>query len=140
MPVIPTSNITAANSSICITRGKTKAQLSPLTQQLQLPVQQQQSQQLQDQPGSVSIVPGASSLTDTAYSPNPVQVSEGATVTWTNDDAQPHTTTSRENVTPDGKFDSGILAPKGTFDFTFTEAGEYPYFCLLHPNMVGTVR
>ena len=87
----------------------------------------------------VSIVPGASSLTDTAYSPNPVQVSEGATVTWTNDDAQPHTTTSGENVTPDGKFDSGILAPKGTFDFTFTEAGEYPYFCLLHPNMVGTV-
>jgi nitrite reductase (NO-forming) len=87
----------------------------------------------------VSIVPGASSLTDTAYSPNPIQVSEGATVTWTNDDSQPHTATSGENVTPDGRFDSGILAPKGTFDFTFTEAGEYPYFCLLHPNMVGTV-
>jgi plastocyanin len=100
LPVIPTSNITAANSSICITRGKTKAQLSPLTQQLQLPVQQQQSQQLQDQPGSVSIVSGASSLTDTAYSPNPIQVSEGATVTWTNDDSQPHTATSGENVTP----------------------------------------
>jgi nitrite reductase (NO-forming) len=87
----------------------------------------------------VSIVPGSSSLTTDAYAPNPVQVSTGATVTWTNDDAQPHTATSGENATPDGRFDSGIMPPAGTFDFQFTEAGEYPYFCLLHPNMVGTV-
>jgi nitrite reductase (NO-forming) len=87
----------------------------------------------------VSIVPGSSSLTTDAYAPNPVQVSTGATVTWTNDDAQPHTATSGQNVTPDGRFDSGIMPPAGTFDFQFTEAGEYPYFCLLHPNMVGTV-
>jgi nitrite reductase (NO-forming) len=87
----------------------------------------------------VSIVPGSSSLTTDAFQPNPVQVSTGATVTWTNDDAQPHTATSGEAVTPDGNFDSGIMAPSATFDFTFTEAGEYPYFCLLHPNMVGTV-
>jgi nitrite reductase (NO-forming) len=87
----------------------------------------------------VSIVSGSSSLTTDAYSPNPVQVSTGATVTWTNDDAQPHTVTSGEAVTPDGNFDSGIMGPAATFDFTFTEAGEYPYFCLLHPNMVGTV-
>ncbi len=88
---------------------------------------------------SVSIVPGSSSLTTDAYQPNPVQVSVGDTVTWTNDDAQPHTATSGQNATPDGRFDSGIMAPGATFDFTFTEAGEYPYFCLLHPNMVGTV-
>ena len=87
----------------------------------------------------VSIVPGSSSLTTDSYSPNPVQASTGATVTWTNDDAQPHTATSGEAVTPDGNFDSGIMAPGATFDFTFTEAGEYPYFCLLHPNMIGTV-
>jgi plastocyanin len=36
-------------------------------------------------------------------------------------------------------FDSGRMAPGATFDFTFAEPGEYPYFCLLHPNMVGTV-
>jgi plastocyanin len=90
-------------------------------------------------PTSVSIVPGSSSLTTDAYQPNPVQVSTGATVTWTNDDAQPHTATSGENATPDGTFDSGIMAPAATFEHTFTAAGEYPYFCLLHPNMVGTV-
>jgi nitrite reductase (NO-forming) len=90
-------------------------------------------------PTGVSIVPGSSSLTTDAYSPNPVQVSSGATVTWTNDDSQPHTATSGENATPDQRFDSGIMAPAATFEHTFTEAGEYPYFCLLHPNMVGTV-
>ena len=87
----------------------------------------------------VSIVPGSSSLTTDAFQPNPIPVGVGDTVTWTNDDSQPHTATSGEAVTPDGRFDSGIMAPAATFDFTFTEAGEYPYFCLLHPNMVGTV-
>ena len=90
-------------------------------------------------PTGVSIVSGSSSLTTDAYSPNPVQVSTGATVTWTNDDSQPHTATSGENTTPDGTFDSGVMAPAATFEHTFTEAGEYPYFCILHPNMVGTV-
>ena len=90
-------------------------------------------------PTSVSIVPGSSSLTTDAYQPNPLQVSTGATVTWTNNDAQPHTATSGENATPDGTFDSGIMAPAATFEHTFAAAGEYPYFCMLHPNMVGTV-
>jgi plastocyanin len=88
---------------------------------------------------SVSIVPGSSSLTTNAYQPNPVQVSVGTTVTWTNDDAQPHTVNSGENATPSGLFDSPIMPPAGTFEYTFTEAGEYPYFCILHPNMVATV-
>ena len=88
---------------------------------------------------SVSIVQGSSTLTTDAYQPNPLQVSVGSTVTWTNNDAQPHTATSGENATPDGRFDSSIMAPAATFDHTFTEAGEFPYFCLLHPNMVGTV-
>ena len=93
---------------------------------------------------SVSIVSGASSLTDTAFQPNPVQISVGATVTWTNDDSQPHTVTSGQNAQPDNKFNSSpnfnpLLAPGQTFSHTFTEAGQYPYYCALHPNMVGTV-
>ena len=96
-------------------------------------------QQSQSEEAVISIAPGSSSLTTDAYSPNPVQVSVGSTVTWTNDDSQPHTATSGENATPDQRFDSGIMTPAATFEYTFTEAGEYPYFCLLHPNMVGTV-
>jgi plastocyanin len=88
---------------------------------------------------SVSIVPGSASLTTDAFSPNPIQVSVGTTVTWTNDDAQPHTVNSGENGTPSGLFDSPIMPTAATFEYTFTEAGEVPYFCILHPNMVGTV-
>jgi plastocyanin len=80
------------------------------------PPQSPQREGEQTQPGSVSIVPGSSSLTDTAFSPNPVQVSVGSTVTWTNDDSQPHTVVSGQNAQPDGKFDSSpnfnpLLAP-----------------------------
>src|SRR5215204_896736 len=93
---------------------------------------------------SVSIASGSSSLTDTAYQPNPIQVSVGNTVTWTNNDSQPHTVTSGSNGQPDNKFNSSpnfspLLNPGQTFSFTFTQAGTYPYFCMLHPNMVGTV-
>jgi plastocyanin len=88
---------------------------------------------------SVSIVPGASTLTTDAFSPNPIQVSVGTTVTWTNNDAQPHTVNAGENATPSGLFDSPIMAPQATFEHTFTQAGEVPYYCMLHPNMVGTV-
>jgi plastocyanin len=89
---------------------------------------------------AVSIVPGSSSLTNTAFNPNPVQVSVGTTVKWTNNDSRPHTVTSGQNAQPDGKFDSSpnfnpLLAPGQTFEHTFTEgAGQYPYYCALHPT------
>jgi plastocyanin len=94
---------------------------------------------------SVSIVSGASSLTNTAYNPNPVQVKVGSKVTWTNNDSQPHTVTSGSNGQPDNKFNSSpnfnpLMNQGQTFSFTFTQAGDYPYYCLLHPNMVGTVN
>jgi plastocyanin len=54
----------------------------------------------------VSIVSGSSSLTDTAYRPDPVQISVGDTVPWTNDDSQPHTVTSGVDGQLDGRFDS----------------------------------
>ena len=95
----------------------------------------------------VSIVPGASTLTDTAYSPNSIEVTVGQTVVWTNDDSAFHTVTSGTAGAADvGKeFDSGLTGPtaltsKGkTFEHTFDRIGDYPYFCTLHPAMVGTV-
>jgi plastocyanin len=92
----------------------------------------------------VSITSGSSSKTDDAFDPNPVKAKVGDTVTWTNDDSTPHTVVSGSNGSPDGKFDSSpglktLITPGQTFDHKFTEAGEYPYFCQLHPNMVGTV-
>ncbi len=86
-------------------------------------------------------------LTDTAYSPNPINAKIGQSIVWTNDDAAFHTVTSGEVGAADvGKeFDSGLTGPtaltsKGkTFEHTFDVAGEFPYFCILHPGMIGTV-
>ena len=94
-----------------------------------------------------SIVPGASTLTDTAYSPNPIEITVGQTVVWTNDDTAFHTVTSGKFGAADAGqlFDSGLAGPTAltgqgkTFEHTFDAAGEYPYFCTLHPAMVGTV-
>jgi Ca2+-binding RTX toxin-like protein len=87
---------------------------------------------------------GASSKTTDAFALNPIEIEVGETVRWTNRDSQPHTVTSGSNGQPDGKFDSSpnfnpLLAPGEPFSHTFEQEGEYPYFCGLHPNMVGTV-
>jgi len=36
-------------------------------------------------------------------------------------------------------FDSGLVKPEGTFQFTFANAGTYNYFCTVHPWMAGQV-
>ncbi|MFP3881841.1 MAG: cupredoxin domain-containing protein [Actinomycetota bacterium] len=58
----------------------------------------------------------------------------GDTVTITNEDAVGHTWTA-----VDGEFDSGTLAEGETFEFTFEGAGEFEYFCSIHPEMEGTI-
>jgi plastocyanin len=94
----------------------------------------------------VRIPEGASELTEDAYTPNPVEVNVGGTVTWINDDLAPHTATAGSSSSGStgmfgGTDDSPeIIGPEGdTQSFTFDEAGEFEYYCTLHPNMVGTV-
>jgi plastocyanin len=93
---------------------------------------------------TADIKSGSSSLTDDAFAPNPIEAAVGDTVTWTNRDSTPHTVTSGTAGTPDGNFDSSpnfnpLMPPQGTFSHTFEEEGEFPYYCALHPNMIGTV-
>jgi plastocyanin len=90
----------------------------------------------------VSIVEEASEMGDQAYNPNPVKVKSGDTVAWTNNDSQIHTVTSGiDSSDPNmGKvFDSSMLSQNQTFSYKFTNAGEFSYFCELHPTMVGKV-
>ena len=63
-----------------------------------------------------------------------VTVKPGTTVTWTNDDDIPHTVVSK-----DGVFKSKVLDTGNQFSFTFAKAGQFGYFCSLHPHMTGTV-
>ena len=94
---------------------------------------------------AADIVSGASSRTTDAFSPYPININVDDTVTWTNRDAQPHTVTSGTPAGgPDGNFDSSpgfttLINAQGTFSHTFEEAGEFPYYCALHPNQIGTV-
>jgi plastocyanin len=83
---------------------------------------------------TISIVSGASVLTQTAYAPNPLTVAVGGTVTWMNNDNTSHTSTGSN-----GTWDSGTIGPGRTFSRTFTSAGSFPYHCAIHPGMVGTV-
>jgi plastocyanin len=93
------------------------------------------------QGASITIQPNSATLGDKAYVPNPAEVKVGESVTWTNDDSQIHTATSGTVGGEDSGsvFDSGILSPKATFDFTFDTAGEYSFYCTLHPQMFGKV-
>jgi plastocyanin len=47
--------------------------------------------------------------------------------------------TSGEIGTSYGQFASGRIVLATTFEYALTEEGEYPYYCMVHPNMVGTV-
>jgi len=73
-------------------------------------------------------------IDDLAFEPFNITVSVGATVTWTNNDEVSHTVTS-----DDMSFESEVLTNGETFQFTFTEAGQYFYHCALHPEMHGVV-
>ena len=68
------------------------------------------------------------------YSPVPLTVKVGATVTWINHDDIPHTVDSTQ-----GKFKSAALDTDDKFQFHFTEAGEYPFYCRIHPKMTGKI-
>ena len=68
------------------------------------------------------------------FSPTVVTVKVGAQVSWVNKDDIPHTVDSTE-----GKFKSAAIDTDEKFQFRFTEPGEYPFYCRLHPKMTGKI-
>jgi len=76
----------------------------------------------------------------TCFLPGEVTIGVGESVTWHNDSGVIHTVTSgNAEDGPDGVFDSSIVMSDDTFTHTFTETGQYEYFCSIHPWMTGTV-
>jgi plastocyanin len=80
---------------------------------------------------NVNVSDGANTL---AFTPNAVTINVGDKVTWVWGGTHPHSATSNTHV-----WDSGVLtgAPN-TFPFTFTSAGSFPYFCVIH-GFTGSV-
>ena len=72
------------------------------------------------------------------YNPTNISISAGGTILWTNVGAVVHDSTSRSNL-----WSSPALTAGGTYAFTFTNAGTYPYFCFFHrvahPEQTGSV-
>jgi plastocyanin len=72
----------------------------------------------------------------TCFEPAIVRVAPGATVTWENPaDGLPHSVTGANSSWGD----YGEVSPGVSVSYDFPEKGVYPYFCFLHPGMVGTV-
>jgi plastocyanin len=84
----------------------------------------------QEKPASTAEV----KIDNFSFGPAAITVSVGTTVTWINRDDIPHTVVSTDKV-----FKSKVLDTDEKFSYTFTKAGEYPYFCSIHPKMTGKV-
>ena len=77
---------------------------------------------------------GQVSVDNFSFSPAAATVPAGTAVTWTNHDDAPH-----KIVSTDKKFASPVLDTGQQFSYRFEAPGRYPYFCALHPKMMGQI-
>ena len=73
---------------------------------------------------------------DLSFSPTPLTVPQGASVSWHNNGPSNHTSTSDV-----GLWSTPTLAPATTSGaVAFRAAGVYAYHCKIHPSMHGKIR
>jgi plastocyanin len=72
-----------------------------------------------------------------SFDPAVITVTAGTSVVWTNQTFATHTVTS--DISDTQSFDSGGIAPGGTYTYTFLISGTFPYHCAIHTDMHGTV-
>ena len=70
-----------------------------------------------------------------AFTPREITVAPGTTIAWTNRDGTPHTVAARDSTFASKAMDTG-----DRYEYTFAHAGDYAYFCTLHPFMTGVVH
>jgi plastocyanin len=68
-----------------------------------------------------------------AFHPEVLEIRLGDTVVWTNRDLVPHTATA----TRKSGWDTGPLLQGNSGQYVASHGGEDPYFCKLHPVMLG---
>ena len=69
------------------------------------------------------------------FSPNPITIKVGDSVTWTNNGSVSHTSTSNTGAWDTGSISSGATSRA----VAFPTAGTFPYHCAIHPSMTGAV-
>jgi len=70
-----------------------------------------------------------------AFAPKEVTVAPGTTIAWTNRDETPHTISAQDHHFVSKAMDTG-----DRYEYTFTDEGDFSYFCTLHPFMTGIVH
>ena len=70
------------------------------------------------------------------FLPSTVTIGVGGMVTFANNDSAAHTSTSGTPADgPSGVWDSSIVMMGAAYTTPALDAGEYPYFCMVHPWM-----
>jgi len=92
----------------------------------------------------LTILEGASVQGSPNFDPDTITVKKGDKITVTNKDTLPHTVTSGTGPTDPNnakQFDTSIIEAGATADIETTNlnAGQYPFFCTVHPYMTGKV-
>jgi plastocyanin len=96
-------------------------------------------------PGTpLTILEGASVQGSPDYDPDSLTVKKGDKITVTNKDTLPHTVTSGtgpQDPTSAKLFDTSIIEAGATADIATTtvDAGNHPFYCVVHPYMTGTL-
>ena len=100
--------------------------------------------QVKSSHGLVSLTAGSSvpgcEETNECYVPYQIRIDQGEEIRWFNGDSAAHTVTSGTPQNgPDGNFDSSLFMAGDFYSHKFEQEGQYPYFCMVHPWMVGSV-
>ncbi len=85
-------------------------------------------------------VPGCEETDEGCYTPLTATVDVGGKVIFSNTDVVAHVFaagTIDDGLS--GQFDSSLVLPGASFEWTPTEVGEVPHFCYVHPWMFGTI-
>ena len=92
------------------------------------------------EPAYGSLTPGCEETVEGCYIPSVATVKGGSTVLFSNTDTAAHTFTSGNlDDGHDGFFDTGLLMTGSSFEWHPLAAGEYEYYCLVHPWMTGMI-
>ncbi len=91
-------------------------------------------------PVAGSGVPGCEDEPEGCWSPNTATVDVGEVVIFSNTDNAAHTyTAGTPSDGPSDVFESNLLIAGNSYEWIPDTVGEFPYFCMVHPWMQGTI-
>jgi plastocyanin len=92
----------------------------------------------------IDIIPGAAQQESLYhFYPPTIAIPRNTEIAWFNSDpGQPHTVTSGSPGSENSgdMFNSGVMSYMYFFQYEFDVAGDYPYYCVIHPWRTGAIH